>query len=304
MIPAGADQVKSIKNATTQTDWIYNVSELQNPDTARILEEELSSVTGVLFDLDGVLILGDEATNAAIGNTCKLATEKYPINSGDLETTLQSKARELWLTSPTAEYSASLGISAFEGLCATFLPSNYQSDNSSLQALREWAPGYKVKAWQGALSDMGIKDASLALHLAEQFPLQQAALYASYPDAIAIIRSVQETHVTAVITNGVSDLQRSKLLKTGLIGLFPESAIVVSSEVGIGKPHERIYREAAQRMGEEVKKIVIIEDRSRNIVGAQKIGMKGVLVDRTNNPSDLRALKIGALHQLIPLLKK
>lgn len=280
------------------------MTELQNPDTIRILEEELSSVTGVLFDLDGVLIVGDEATSAAIDNTCALATEKYPINPQDLKAALQSNARRLWSASPAAEYVASLGISAFEGLCATFLPSNYQTDNSSLQALREWAPGYKREAWQGALSDMGINDASLALHLTEQFPLQQAALYAPYPDTIATIRGVQKTHATAVITNGASDLQRNKLLKTGIIGLFPESAIVVSSEVGIGKPNERIYREAAQRMGKSVAESVIIEDRPRNIVGAQNIGMKGVLVDRTNNPSDLRALKIGALHQLIPLLKK
>ncbi len=279
------------------------MTELPSPDNAKMLEEELSSVTAVLFDLDGVLILGDEATNKALDNTCFLATEKYPINPNDLKAAMQAKARELWSASPAFEYSALLGISAFEGLCATFLPSNHQKDNSSLQVLREWVPVYRVKAWREALSDIGIEDISLAMNLSQQFPLQQTALYAPYSDTIATIERVQSTHAIGVITNGASDLQRLKLEKAGLIKLFPKSAIVISSEVGIGKPDEIIYREAVRRLGKRVDETVIIEDRPRNILGAKNIGMKGILVDRTNNPSDLNVVRIRALREVNLLLK-
>lgn len=53
-------------------------------------------------------------------------------------------------------------------------------------------------------------------------------------------------------------------------------AIVLSGEVGFGKPDARIYRLAAKRIGVEPAECVFVDDLRTNVVGAVVAGMVGV----------------------------
>jgi putative hydrolase of the HAD superfamily len=57
-------------------------------------------------------------------------------------------------------------------------------------------------------------------------------------------------------------------------GLF--DAVVISGEVGMRKPEERIYRHAADLLGLSTAECVMIDDLPHNVTGAARAGMVGV----------------------------
>jgi putative hydrolase of the HAD superfamily len=60
--------------------------------------------------------------------------------------------------------------------------------------------------------------------------------------------------------------------------LFPElfDVVVISSEVGMRKPEERIFRHAASLLGLEPGECVFIDDVQANVVAAEAIGLVGL----------------------------
>lgn len=54
-------------------------------------------------------------------------------------------------------------------------------------------------------------------------------------------------------------------------------AVVISGEVGMRKPEERIFRHAAGLLGVDPSECVFIDDLAANIAAAEAIGMTGVL---------------------------
>jgi epoxide hydrolase-like predicted phosphatase len=61
--------------------------------------------------------------------------------------------------------------------------------------------------------------------------------------------------------------------------LFPEmfDAVVISSEVGMRKPEERIFVHAAELLGLPPRECVFIDDIEANIKAAEQVGFTGVL---------------------------
>ncbi|WP_039785717.1 HAD-IA family hydrolase [Actinoalloteichus spitiensis] len=53
-------------------------------------------------------------------------------------------------------------------------------------------------------------------------------------------------------------------------------AVVVSGEIGWGKPDPRAYRLAAARLGVAPSRCVFVDDLPRNVRGAVAVGMVGV----------------------------
>lgn len=60
--------------------------------------------------------------------------------------------------------------------------------------------------------------------------------------------------------------------------LFPElfDAVVISAEVGMRKPEERIFRLAAELLGLEPAECVFIDDLEANVLAAQAVGLVAV----------------------------
>ena len=60
--------------------------------------------------------------------------------------------------------------------------------------------------------------------------------------------------------------------------LFPElfDTVVISAEVGMRKPEERIFRHAAQLLGLDPAECVFVDDLEANVLAAEALGMTGV----------------------------
>jgi YjjG family noncanonical pyrimidine nucleotidase len=76
-----------------------------------------------------------------------------------------------------------------------------------------------------------------------------------------------------ILTNGLSEVQRSRLAHSGLAGYFED--IVISDEVGVAKPGPQIFDVAFERMGRPAKSEVLLvgDSLSSDIAGGQAYGL-------------------------------
>ncbi|MNN73951.1 Pyrimidine 5'-nucleotidase YjjG [compost metagenome] len=85
-------------------------------------------------------------------------------------------------------------------------------------------------------------------------------------------------------------------------------AIIVSGDLGIKKPDERIYRIALERLGASAEETVIVGDHPVNdIWGAAQLGIRGIWLLRNHKwNEELQGGKpwkeINELNELLPLL--
>ena len=103
---------------------------------------------------------------------------------------------------------------------------------------------------------------------------------------------------------------RAAGLRTGLLSnswgvgdyprhLFPSmfDAVVISAEVGMRKPEERIFLHATELLGLPPRECVFIDDLEANVAAAETVGMTGVLhgepAETVSRLSELLSLPLG-----------
>jgi putative hydrolase of the HAD superfamily len=101
-----------------------------------------------------------------------------------------------------------------------------------------------------------------------------------------LIRALRQAGLrTALLSNSWGDDYRRDL--------FPElfDVVVISAEVGMRKPEERIFRHTAALPGLELEECVFIDDVAANIAAAEAIGLVGVH-HREPGPTALRLTEL------------
>lgn len=234
------------------------------------------TVGALLFDLDDTLVADDASTQAAFLAACTLASRQYGVDPGALTRAVRRHARRLWRESPTIAYCRAIGISSSEGLRARFLG----VDDPSLAALRDWAPTYRRLAWTVALGECGVADAQLALELAEAFATERRRRNEVFADVLPVLDSLQGAFKLGLVTNGSPDLQREKVAASGLERYF--DVVIVSGEVGAGKPDARPFLLALEELGVSPAQAVMVGDSlERDVIGAQRVELRAVWLNRT-----------------------
>lgn len=233
----------------------------------------------LIFDLDDTLVVEKAAAADAFMATCKLAAQRYDLDPQALHATVRETCRELWHHHcPARTYAIEIGISSWEALWSRF-----EGDNENLVALRAWAPDYRHDSWRHALERHGIKDRDLAHELAETYPVHRRQRHVVYDDVRPALERLRRTYRLALLTNGASDLQREKISGAGIAGYFEE--ILVAGDIGVAKPHPRIFETLLARLGVKPGEATMLGDsQSRDVQGAQAVGMKAVWVNRTGSP--------------------
>ncbi|HEV7129047.1 MAG TPA: HAD family hydrolase, partial [Ktedonobacterales bacterium] len=249
-----------------------------------------------LFDLDETLAPDDTTDRAIFAELDAAVAQEYSVSADALVPAIDRAAGDRWEAAPTAAYCARIGIHAWEGLWGPFGP----SADPMLAALHAFAPGYRVAAWTAALAACGIHDPASGAALAERFSAERRARQAAYPWSRAVLDSLRPRHRLGLITNGAPDLQRLKLGGTGLADYF--DPIVVSGELGVGKPEPAIFAHALARAGIDSSAAIMIGDSwARDIQGALGAGLRAVWINPRGTPApdsvagvaiipDLRAL--------------
>jgi putative hydrolase of the HAD superfamily len=160
--------------------------------------------------------------------------------------------------------------------------------------------------WRRALSELGFDDAALAETAFRLFARETIASYRLYDDALAVLESLGRRMPLAVITNGTSDVQRRKLVTTGIEWRF--RAVMVSGELGTPNPDARIFLGAAELMGVEPSDVLHVGDSlEADVAGALGAGMTGVWINRHGRSRDASQAEphheISSLGELPGLLR-
>lgn len=83
-----------------------------------------------------------------------------------------------------------------------------------------------------------------------------------------------------LITNGPSDHQRRKINALGLSRWFSPAQILVSGDIGISKPDERIFHHLVRQLPQKTQRYYYIGDNPQNdMLGALKVGWHGIWLD-------------------------
>jgi phosphoserine phosphatase len=226
----------------------------------------------LLFDLDDTLVLEDGAAKEAFAATARTVPG---VDATRLATDVRAHARALWRAAPTHAYCRRIGLSSSEALWCRFA-----GDHPTIRALRDWSPDYRGEAWARALAGQDVDDPQLAAELGERFGAERRARHHTFPDSAAALDALAGTPI-ALLTNGAACLQREKLAASGLAGRF--DAVVVSGDLGVGKPDASVFRHALALLGAD-RGVMVGDSLARDIDGALDAGLDAVWINRFGQP--------------------
>jgi putative hydrolase of the HAD superfamily len=260
-------------------------------------------VKAILFDLDETIIL-DEPVSLDAFRTAAGLSAPVGAEPARLAREAGSAARRLWEAGPQYAYCKRIGHSAWEGLWAKY----DKGDHPAIATLREWAPGYRVRVWEEALTAQGVHGGAgggMAAAMADAWAKARRR-YPRYPEIDGLLAELrQRGYRLGIVTNGVPDLQREKIAGCGVAHLF--DAAVVSGEVDCGKPERTIFDHICREMGVATAECVMVGDNpARDVAGARSVGMKAVWVRRGERTRDERHpadLDCSDLSAMLPWLE-
>jgi putative hydrolase of the HAD superfamily len=113
-----------------------------------------------------------------------------------------------------------------------------------------------------------------------------AGAWEIYPRVDELLVELRRMNLTLGLISNWDDRLPRLLTGLGLAPLF--DAVVYSQEVGVEKPHRRIFTAALDRLGLPPTRVLHVGDRRRrDVEGAQAVGMHALLLDRQGTLGDL-----------------
>lgn len=89
-----------------------------------------------------------------------------------------------------------------------------------------------------------------------------------------VARLRTEGHTVGLLSNDTAALLRPRLQKLGISEHF--EPLLISSEIGVMKPHPAAYRALLDRLARAADEVIFIDDMLANIEGAQALGIHGI----------------------------
>ena len=151
------------------------------------------------------------------------------------------------------------------------------------------------------LAEAGIQvtDEQLGIILQEVSRTFSGNEFMLFDDVLPAFQALKQQNILMGI---ISNIDRSIDGICRDLGLEPYLDLTVtSSEVGSGKPHAPIYLAALERAGVEAAESIYVGDHHEtDILGAERVGMKGVLLDRYDSFTSITSCpRINTLPQLL-----
>lgn len=251
----------------------------------------------VLLDLDDTLLVEKAANEDARLAVCTIASERYGVEVRSLCDAVKAHAGALWRASPTSAYCRRIGLSSSEALWCRFL-----GRDRNTRRLHAWAPTYRTEAWHLALADHGVRDRRFAGMLAQRFLDERRSRHVLLPHACETLVALRQRYKLVLLTNGASCLQREKLAGSGLKDLFDH--VVVSGDVGVGKPDARIFLTALAdvRVG-PAEAVMVGDSAERDIEGARRARIASIWLRGENDEAVEADATIAGLAELPDAIK-
>lgn len=229
-------------------------------------------ITTVLLDLDDTILSDHLASDIAFNATAGHAQTVAGVDPAALIAAIREESEKIWQTGPFPDWLDGIGTSEIEGLRARF-----EGEHENWAIMREWAPGFRRQSWQNALRVLGVGDENLAAELDAMFERERAQANPWCPGGEEALNYLAENYRLGMVTNGIPDVQRTKINAVGMAPLF--DAIVVSGELAIGKPQPEIYQHALDLLGASAEETIMVGDSfARDVLGSQAFGLRAAWI--------------------------
>jgi 2-haloacid dehalogenase len=107
----------------------------------------------------------------------------------------------------------------------------------------------------------------------------------AYPDARPVLATLREAGISrAILSNGEPTMLADAARSAGLDGLL--DAILSVEDVGVYKPHPRVYELAPRRFGVTPAEIAFISSNGWDAYGAKAFGFRVVWCNRAGGPRE------------------
>lgn len=249
----------------------------------------------LIFDLDDTIIVEEAVARASLRSAARLVPD---VEAHRVEEVVLTTARAAWRAGPHHRVALDLGIASWEGLW-----SDFEGCHPILDGLAAWAPAYRQQSWQSALAELQRDEAGLASAMGAAYGDAQRAGHPLIDGAADAVREAAGRYRLGLLTNGPADIQRLKLDQTGLADLF--GAVVISGEVGVGKPSAEAFRLALGALDVVPEEAVMVGNSwGRDIRGALGAGLFPVWVSggRPVPEAGLDVAAVPSIRALRPVL--
>jgi putative hydrolase of the HAD superfamily len=148
-----------------------------------------------------------------------------------------------------------------------------ESDRVSTERFDAGAPSEALRDLRNKLflQLLSLKD-DLAATISEIYVRDYPKVKTPVAGAIPLVKKLSRIFKVGIVSNGLADVQYTKLETMGLRDLF--SCVVLSEEFGIRKPDKRIFRHAAAMLHMQPPECLYVGDSYVNdIIGAKNAGM-------------------------------
>ncbi|MFA5467491.1 MAG: YjjG family noncanonical pyrimidine nucleotidase [Sphaerochaetaceae bacterium] len=139
---------------------------------------------------------------------------------------------------------------------------------------------------------------------ATKYEEQLAQSFHLYDDTIPILKKLTKAgYPLTLITNGISAVQRGRLVATGTLHYF--NTIVISEEIGFQKPSREYFQKALEMANHARNPLVIGDSLTSDIKGANNARLDACWINRyamVNNTAIKAKFEITNLKQLLPIL--
>lgn len=159
----------------------------------------------------------------------------------------------------------------------------------------------RIKRFEDTLKRFKIVDNELSSALAEGYVSISPQQTNIFPGTKETLEKLSEANQLHIITNGFKEIQFIKLEKSGIRHFF--DIIVCSEDVGKNKPAPDVFHHAMSKSGATIANSIMIgDDYHVDVLGAENIGMPGVLFDPKKNSQKKHRWQIQNMDELPGLL--
>lgn len=143
--------------------------------------------------------------------------------------------------------------------------------------------------------------------MADRYVVAMGANGELYPGAFAVLEKLASSATLALVTNALSEVQRTRIARVGIASFF--SAIVISGEVGPSKPNTAIFDITFELLNRPRKErtLMIGDSLSSDIKGGTNYGIDTCWYNvhgKIAPPTDLVTHEITKLEQLLQLVSE
>jgi putative hydrolase of the HAD superfamily len=229
-------------------------------------------VEALLVDLDGTIVDSKRGRAEALQALDACCVQTYGSPEGAFTSALEDRLAEMWRSSPFAGQFEQLGF-----VKSDVLWSGFDGESATMRAIRDWAPEFRSEVWITVCRGLGMPDRA-AEQLERSFVKERKSRVRVFEGARSALHALRTRFRLALVSNGPGDLQRIKLAAGDLSGLFDR--VIISGEVGVAKPHPRIFMLALESLGCAPQGALMIgDDRRNDVEGARLAGVQTIIVD-------------------------